>query len=49
MSALVLEIKKALPAGSAEHMVLEATAASIPPVICKGGSIPTLTPSHFSL
>lgn len=37
MSALVLEIKKAFPSGSAERMVLEATAASISPVICKGG------------
>lgn len=36
-SALIPEIKKAFPAGSAERMVLEATAASIPPVICRGG------------
>lgn len=29
MNALVLERKKVLPAGSAEHMISEATAASI--------------------
>lgn len=37
MSALIPEIKKAFPAGFAGRMVLEATAASISPVICRGG------------
>lgn len=37
MTTLILAIKKVLHTGSAECMVLEVPAASILPVICKGG------------